>query len=97
MNVLRKKSGKPLSSMALLMLLWRMGRADLTAHGFRSTFSEWAAEATNYPREVAELALAHVNKDKVEAAYQRDDVREAASADGGLGRVLRQAGGACRC
>jgi integrase len=42
---------------------------ELTAHGFRSTFREWTAEATGYPREVAELALAHVNRDKVEAAY----------------------------
>lgn len=70
------RAGKPLSSMALLMLLRRMGRSDLTAHGFRSTFREWAAEATGYPREVAELALAHVNKDKVEAAYQRGDLFE---------------------
>jgi integrase len=70
------KAGKPLSSMALLMLLRRMGRVDLTAHGFRSTFRQWAAETTAYPREVAELALAHVNKDKVEAAYQRGDLFE---------------------
>ena len=70
------KAGKPLSSMALLMLLRRMDRAGLTAHGFRSTFREWAAEATGFPREVAELALAHVNKDKVEAAYQRGDLFE---------------------
>ena len=70
------KTGRPLSSMAFLMLLRRMRRTDLTAHGFRSTFREWAAEATGYPREVAELALAHVNKDKVEAAYQRGDLFE---------------------
>ncbi len=68
------KKGKHLSQMAMLMLLRRMGRGELTAHGFRSTFREWAAEATAYPREVAELALAHVNKDKVEAAYQRGDL-----------------------
>src|SRR5205823_2959260 len=48
------KAGKPLSNMALLMLLRRMKRGDLTAHGFRSTFRDWCAEATNYPREVAE-------------------------------------------
>ena len=48
------KKDKPLSSMALLMLLRRMGRGDLTAHGFRSTFRQWAAEATGYPREVVE-------------------------------------------
>lgn len=62
--------------MAMLMLLRRMGHADLTTHGFRSAFRDWAAEATGYPREVAELALAHVNKDKVEAAYLRGDLFE---------------------
>jgi integrase len=70
------KAGKPLSSMALLMLLRRMERADLTAHGFRSTFRDWCAEATNYPREVAEAALAHTLRDKTEAAYQRGDLME---------------------
>ncbi len=70
------KAGKPLSSMALLMLLRRMGRGDLTAHGFRSTFRDWCAEATNYPREVAEAALAHTLRDKTEAAYQRGDLME---------------------
>jgi integrase len=70
------KLGKPLSSMALLMLLRRMGRGDLTAHGFRSTFRDWCAEATNYPREVAEAALAHTLRDKTEAAYQRGDLME---------------------
>jgi integrase len=70
------KPGKPLSSMALLMLLRRMKRGDLTAHGFRSTFRDWCAEATNYPREVAEAALAHTLRDKTEAAYQRGDMME---------------------
>lgn len=70
------KAGKPLSSMALLMLLRRMARGDLTAHGFRSTFRDWCAEATNYPREVAEAALAHTLRDKTEAAYQRGDLME---------------------
>ena len=70
------KSGKPLSSMALLMLLRRMGREDLTAHGFRITFRDWCAEATNYPREVAEQSLAHTLEDKVEAAYRRGDLME---------------------
>jgi len=64
----------PLSNMALLMLLRRMGRGDLTAHGFRSTFSDWCAERTNYPAEVREMALAHVVGDKVEAAYRRGDL-----------------------
>jgi integrase len=70
------RAGKPLSSMALLMLLRRMERGDLTTHGFRSTFRDWCAEATNYPREVAEAALAHTLRDKTEAAYQRGDVLE---------------------
>ena len=70
------KVGKPLSSMALLMLLRRMERGDLTAHGFRSTFRDWCAEATNYPREVAEAALAHTLRDKTEAAYQGGDLME---------------------
>ena len=70
------KAGKPLSSMALLMLLRRMERGDLTAHGFRSTFRDWCAEATNYPREVAEQSLAHTLGDKVEAAYRRGDLME---------------------
>jgi len=60
--------------MALLMLLRRMSRNDLTAHGFRSTFRDWAAERTNFPSEVVEMALAHVVSDKVEAAYRRGDL-----------------------
>jgi integrase len=68
------KEGKPLSNMAGLKLLERMGRGELTVHGFRSTFRDWAAEQTNYPREIAEAALAHVLKDKTEAAYQRGDL-----------------------
>jgi integrase len=51
-----------------------MGRDDLTAHGFRSTFRDWAAERTNFPSEVAEMALAHAVSDKVEAAYRRGDL-----------------------
>ena len=70
------KRGAPLSNMALLMALRRMGRDDLTAHGFRSSFRDWAAERTNYPSEVAEMALAHAVGDKVEAAYRRTDFFE---------------------
>ncbi|WP_343618685.1 integrase arm-type DNA-binding domain-containing protein [Ralstonia sp.] len=70
------KDGKPLSNMAMLALLKRMGRADLTCHGFRSTFRDWAAERTNFAREVAEAALAHIVGDKVEAAYRRGDLFE---------------------
>ena len=70
------KVGNPLSNMALLGLLGRMGRGNVTAHGFRSTFRDWAAERTNFPREVAEAALAHAIDDKVEAAYRRSDLFE---------------------
>ena len=60
--------------MALLMTLGRMNRGDITAHGFRSTFRDWAAERTNFPSEVVEMALAHVVEDKTEAAYRRGDL-----------------------
>jgi integrase len=70
------RAGKPLSGMAMLMLLRRMERGDLTVHGFRSTFRDWTAEATGYAREVAEAALAHTLGDKVEAAYLRGDLME---------------------
>jgi integrase len=71
-----QKSGKPLSNMAMLALLERMGRKDLTVHGFRSSFRDWSAEQTAYPHEVCEMALAHVVGDKVEAAYRRGDMFE---------------------
>jgi integrase len=70
------KHSRPLSNMAYLMLLRRMGRADLTVHGFRSSFRDWAAERTNFPSEVAEMALAHAVSNKVEAAYRRGDMFE---------------------
>jgi integrase len=66
----------PMSNMTMLMLLRRMKRNDLTVHGFRSTFSDWAAERTAYPREVVEMALAHAVENKVEAAYRRGDLFE---------------------
>jgi integrase len=66
--------GRPLSNMAMLKVLERMGRPELTTHGFRSTFRDWAAERTNFPGEVAEAALAHVIDDKTEAAYRRGDL-----------------------
>jgi len=69
-------AGRPLSNMALLMTLRRMKRDDLTAHGFRSTFSDWCAERTAFPAEVREMALAHAVGDKVEAAYRRGDLFE---------------------
>ena len=68
------KKDKPLSNMAMLAVLKRMGRGDLTCHGFRSTFRDWTAECTNFPREVVEMALAHAIKSKVEAAYRRGDL-----------------------
>lgn len=68
------RRGKSLSNMALLMTLRRMKRDDLTGHGFRSTFRDWAAECTSFPAEVAEMALAHTVSDKVEAAYRRGDL-----------------------
>ena len=67
---------KPISNMTLLAVLKRMKRTELTVHGFRSTFRDWAAEQTNFPREVAEAALAHTIGDKVEAAYRRGDLFE---------------------
>jgi integrase len=70
------KRNKPLSGNAMLALLGRMGRDDITVHGFRSTFRDWAAEMTNCRREVAEMALAHVIEDKVEGAYRRGDLFE---------------------
>ena len=67
---------KPLSDKAFLMALRRMHRSDITPHGFRSTFRDWAAEQTNAPRAVCEAALAHSLRDKTEAAYHRTDLFE---------------------
>lgn len=67
-------AGKPLSDMSLTAVLKRMGRGDLTVHGFRSTFRDWAGEATAHAKEVIEAALAHQLKDKAEAAYARGDL-----------------------
>jgi integrase len=67
---------RPLSNMALLTTLRRMGRGELTVHGFRSTFRDWCAERTAYAREVAEMALAHAIGNQTEAAYRRGDLYE---------------------
>jgi integrase len=67
------RPGKPYSNMVFLMMLRRM-EVPATAHGFRSAFRDWAAERTNFPREVAEAALAHAIESKVEAAYRRSDL-----------------------
>jgi integrase len=69
--------GKPMSNMVFLMLLRRLGQENITAHGFRSTFRDWAAERTTFSRSVCEAALAHVLPDKTEAAYFRSDLFEA--------------------
>lgn len=76
--VFQGKGGKAFSNMAMLAVLKRMKRADLTAHGFRSTFRDWCAEsvANSFPREVCEHALAHSLPDKTEAAYRRGDLIE---------------------
>ena len=68
------RKGAPISNMAMAQLLKRMNRLDITVHGFRSTFRDWAAERSNYPNHVVEMALAHVIGDKVEAAYRRGDL-----------------------
>jgi len=70
------RGGRPLSAMAMAMSLRRMRRDDLTTHGFRSTFRDWASERTSFPREVAEMALAHAIPSAVEAAYRRGDLFE---------------------
>lgn len=59
---------------AVRNLLHKLGHADITRHGFRSTFRDWANENTLYPREVCELALAHDERDQTEAAYSRSDL-----------------------
>jgi integrase len=68
------KRGEHLSNMAMLQLLQRRLSLPVTAHGFRSSFRQWCAEQTNFPREIAEAALAHTNPDETEAAYQRSDL-----------------------
>jgi len=74
-HFLFSKDGRPLSNMAMSMLLRRMGH-DETVHGFRSTFRDWVAEETHYSPEIAEKALAHTIANKVESAYRRGDLLE---------------------
>lgn len=69
------KNGKKLTNMAMPMVL-RRSRLDVTVHGFRSTFRDWVSEETDHPSEVAEKALAHTIRNKVEAAYRRGDLFE---------------------
>ena len=71
--VFPSKKSTQLSDMTLTAVTRRMG-IEAVPHGFRSTFRDWAAERTNYPNEMAEMALAHIVSDKVEAAYRRGDL-----------------------
>ena len=71
-----QKRHRPLSNMAMLMLLRRMNVEGVTVHGFRSTFRDWAAEAANVPREIAEMSLSHRIGSRVEQAYARSDLLE---------------------
>ena len=99
-----QKPGKPLSNMAMLMLLDRMGRRGaMTAHGFRSSFSDWASEVSPFSSELRETALAHTIGNKAEAAYRRGDALEKRRAmmeawapwcepEGGECRGVREAG-----
>lgn len=66
--------GVQISNMAMTSVLRRMKRDDITVHGFRSTFRDWAAEKTTHANHIVEMALAHVIGDKVEAAYRRGDL-----------------------
>ena len=70
------RTGSVMSDVTLSLVVRAAGGAGATVHGFRSTFRDWCAEVTNYPRELAEAALAHVVSNKVEAAYQRGDLLE---------------------
>ncbi|WP_254684581.1 site-specific integrase [Sulfitobacter sp. JL08] len=71
-----QKRHQPLSNMSMLMLLRRMGRKDVTVHGFRSSFRDWAAEEAGASRELAEAVLAHQVGSDVERAYARSDLLE---------------------
>lgn len=65
------KEGAAISDTAMVKILRESGAGDATLHGLRSSFRDWAGDETQYPRDVAEAALAHVIKDKAEAAYRR--------------------------
>jgi integrase len=70
------RPGRPLSHNAMLRTLREMGLTDLTVHGFRSTFRDWAGDMTNFPREICEAALAHSIGSKAETAYRRGSAIE---------------------
>ena len=71
-----EKKDRPLSNMAMEMLLRRMKVTDATVHGFRSSFRDWCGDRTDFPRELAEAALAHKVGDETERAYRRSDALE---------------------
>jgi integrase len=71
-----QRPGKPLSGMAMEMILRRMKAEGVTVHGFRSSFRDWCGEVTSFPREIAEAALAHVAGNATEQAYRRGDALE---------------------
>ena len=95
---LGERSGRPLSVMALEMVLRRMGIKNATVHGFRSAFRDWAGNETLFARELAEHALAHVIGDKAEQAYRRSDAlarrRELMDAWARIARAPRRDAGA---
>jgi integrase len=66
------RRGRPIADVTMAALIRKLGH-NVTTHGFRSTFRTWCGEQTNFPREIAEAALAHVNTNQVEAAYDRGD------------------------
>jgi integrase len=84
-----RNAGNPLGAASFVQLLRRMGRADITVHGFRSTFRDWAGERTSFPKELAELSLAHNVGSDVERLCPLGPIREAAQAHGKLGGLLR--------
>ena len=71
-----RKRGVAMSGPALTKLMRRMGRKNITVHGFRSSFRDWAGDCSHFPREVAEAALAHIVGDKAEQAYRRGSAME---------------------
>lgn len=71
-----QKEGRPITNMAMLELLKRMGKTGVTVHGFRSSFRDWASECTDFPQDVCEMALAHTIESRAEAAYRRGDLIE---------------------
>jgi len=68
------RRGRPVGVVTPVRLAKQAAGADITVHGLRSTFRDWAAERTNFPREVAEMALAHTIPSAVEKAYRRGDL-----------------------